>query len=59
VIAWALGRVWTQWIGSSPDLDLRTVAISLATLFIAGLIATLMPALGAASVHPNMALRAD
>ncbi|MBA2302231.1 MAG: ABC transporter permease, partial [Acidobacteria bacterium] len=40
VVAWALGRVWTEWIGTSPDLDVRTVAISLATLFIAGVVAT-------------------
>ena len=57
--AWGLGQVWTQWIGSSPTLDVRTLAIAIGTLFAAGLIATLLPALGAASVHPNMALRAD
>jgi len=57
--AWGLGRVWTQWIGSSPTIDLNTLAISLATLFGAGLVATFLPALTAASVHPNAALRAD
>ena len=57
--AWGLGRVWTEWIGSSPNVDLRTLAVALATLLGAGLLATLIPALGAASVHPNTALRGE
>ena len=57
--AWGLGRLWTQWIGSAPDLDAGTLAISIGTLLFAGLVATFMPALGAASVHPNVTLRAD
>jgi len=57
--AWGLGRVWTEWIGSSPNVDLRTLTVALATLLGAGLLATLIPALGAASVHPNTALRGE
>ncbi|MBA3298127.1 MAG: ABC transporter permease [Acidobacteria bacterium] len=58
-IAWALGRVWAEWLGNAPHLDLWTLAIAAGTLFISSAVATLVPALGAASVHPHMALRAD
>ena len=58
-LAWALRRVWTEWIGTNLDVDASTVMIALATLFVAGGLATLAPALGAAGVQPNVALRAD
>ncbi len=58
-LAWALGRAWTQWMGAPPDVDVWTVTFASATLLAAGAIAAIVPALSAASVDPNLALRAD
>lgn len=58
-LAWVLGRVWGEWIGAPPALDVSTVALAVATLVITGLAAAVVPALGAARVEPNLALRSD
>ena len=59
LLAWGFSRLSTTWIGPLPEGDFLTFAIAGATLLAAGAAAALVPALSAASVDPNLALRAD
>lgn len=59
LLAWGVSRLSTTWIGPLPEGDPVTFALAAATLLAAGAVAALVPALSAASVDPNVALRAD
>ncbi len=54
-----LGRVWGESIGAPSALDASIVGLAVATLTLTGLAAAVVPALGAARVEPNLALRSD
>ena len=58
-LAWGLLRVASDWLGSGTAMDFVTVSAAVGTLLVAGTVAALIPAFGAASVDPNGALRAD
>jgi putative ABC transport system permease protein len=59
LLAWGLSQIWTRWFTTPPAVDPLTVALSIAALFAAGALAALVPAISAASVDPNLALRAE
>jgi ABC-type antimicrobial peptide transport system permease subunit len=58
-LAWGLSYLWTSWFTTPPAIDPLSVALSIAALFAAGSVAALVPAISAASVDPNLALRAE
>lgn len=58
-LAWALGGVWADWMSTPPSLAPGPVAFAIGTLLVAGLAASIVPAISAASVQPNLALRGD
>ena len=58
-LAWSLRGVWAEWTSASPTLDPWTAAWAVGTLMLAGIVASIVPAIAAASVHPNLALRGD
>ena len=58
-LAWTLGRLWSDWIGAAASIDAVSASLAVGTLALAGAIAAIVPAIQAASVHPNVALRGD
>ena len=58
-LAWSLRGVWTEVMATPPSIDAWTAAGAVATLCLAGTLASLVPAIGAASVQPNLALRGE
>lgn len=58
-LSWGLLRVASEWLGTNTAIDPVAAAGALGTLLLAGTIAAVIPAFGAAAVDPNAALRAD
>lgn len=58
-LVWLLRGIWAEWIAVDASIDPATLALAAGTLVLAGLLAALVPAMGAASVSPNLALRGD
>ena len=59
LLAWSLRGVWADWTSATPSLEPWTAAWAIGTLMLAGVVASIVPAISAASVHPNLALRGD